>query len=114
MNEIALQFHSLEEQKFNSMNFFIAIRLGHLLSACKRYEAALSCYDSALSIDKKNAHAIYNKGRIFDIMNKKEEALKYYTLTLELQPDYGAAMIAKIGVLEALQNYEQVKINPSL
>lgn len=56
--------------------------LGQILASQKKYDEALAEYDKLIGMKKVNAYwksrSLYNKGNVFNMMGKKEDAVKSY------------------------------------
>jgi tetratricopeptide (TPR) repeat protein len=50
----------------------------------KNYNEALECYNKALDINPRYAEAWYNKGNVYSIMEKYDEASKCFMIALSL------------------------------
>ena len=59
---------------------------GNALSALGRKEEAIACYDRALEIEPRYAHAWNNKGIALSALGRKEEAIACYDRALEIDP----------------------------
>lgn len=69
-------------------------------------DAALSCYDRALSLRPDFIQALGNRGAVLKQMKRYDEALESYDRALALQPDYVEILNNRAGVLHALGRHE--------
>ena len=72
-----------------------------------RNEAALSCYDRALSLRPDFIQALSNRGAVLKQMRRNDEALESYDRALALQPDHVEVLNNRAGVLQELCRYDE-------
>jgi tetratricopeptide (TPR) repeat protein len=65
----------------------VAIAPGDALILLNRREAAMSCFNRALAIDPKNAHALDNRGTLLTGLRRYQEASADYERALAIEPD---------------------------
>jgi tetratricopeptide (TPR) repeat protein len=103
-------------------NFELAqVNKGNTLMAAEKYEEARRCFDKALELNPKNAHAWFSRGTILrKLKAPTEEALKALDAALAIDPKHTGAWNTKGDLLldqkkvdEALECYETViKLQP--
>lgn len=77
--------------------------IGNCYSELDRFEEALQYHDQAISADPRNHKAYVNKGIVFRLQGKYDDAERCYSKALELQPDY-AELHASLGALAVFQD----------
>ena len=65
-------------------------------------DAAISCYDRALSLRPDFIQALSNRGAVLKAMKRYNEALESYDRALALQPDHVEVLNNRAGVLQAI------------
>ena len=70
------------------------------------YPGALRILDKSLKLDPDDAGAWYNKGFVFDSLDRFDEALQCYDRALELDPDYVSAWYSRGIALCALDRFD--------
>ena len=81
LNESQLKF--MLKEKPDSAHLYFA--LGSLYSSHEKWPEAQSAYFSAWSTDNKNADYAYNLAVSLDHLNKRDQALNFYELSLKLK-----------------------------
>ena len=67
----------------------------------------MTCYDEAIKLDPKYAHAWYNKGISLNSLGRYEDALTCYDEAIKLDPKYAIAWNNKGNSLNSLGRYEE-------
>ena len=87
---------------------------GQALMNLQRVEAALECFEEAISIDSSNAEALVKKGAALEKLGRLDESIESYDLAIGVDTGLTMAYLCKGGVFnrmerygEALQCYEQ-------
>ena len=70
------------------------INKGTVLHTLRKYSEAISCYNTALKINKKNTMAIAYKGLSFGEMGDIQLSMKYFKKALSIDNDYELAQIS--------------------
>jgi tetratricopeptide (TPR) repeat protein len=65
------------------------------------------CYNKALEIDQRNVFALLLKGVISSAQNNDAEAIQFYDVILQTNPDYGDAWLLKGLSLYRLARYAE-------
>ena len=84
------------------------LHIGFIYKSCKEYVKAFKCFNKIIANEPKNPHAYYGLGKLFQIMNNKDnEAIQNYNKCVEIDPNYSKAKI-QLGVLFLkTKNYEK-------
>ncbi len=77
--------------------------------AVGRLEAGMHYINQSLEIDPLSPNHVFTKGRLFDLMEKPEEALVYYERTHELNPDFELAYGHKAQILIHLKREAELQ-----
>lgn len=72
----------------------------------KKFSDAIALYDTVLSEDPKNIHAINNKGYALGKLKRHQEAIQCYDVGLKLHPDEKTLLVNKISSLRKTKQYE--------
>jgi tetratricopeptide (TPR) repeat protein len=68
------------------------------------------CYDKAIEIQPGYVDAWFNKGVVFDDLEKYEDAIICYDKAIEIQPGYVDAWLNKGIALSSLKKYDEAII----
>ena len=68
---------------------------GTVLAGLKRWNEAIGCYDSALSLKRDYLGALINRGTALDALKQPQDALASYERALALAPDMPALCTTK-------------------
>ena len=86
---------------------------GVVLSECfdmtrmpERAAEAIRCYDMELEVHPDNEDAVYNKGLILDLINKRSEALECFEKVTQMRPDHAVAHMNKGNILSSMNKYD--------
>ncbi|QQE65086.1 hypothetical protein GFS31_17710 [Leptolyngbya sp. BL0902] len=79
---------------------------GIVLEILGQHEAAISCYDAALTINPNNHEALNNKANTLSNLGYYEAAITTYDAALAIKPDLHEALNNKGIALEKLGQYE--------
>ncbi|MEJ2272868.1 MAG: tetratricopeptide repeat protein, partial [Candidatus Bathyarchaeota archaeon] len=71
---------------------------------------AISCYDSAIKLDKKCAMALAYKGLSLGELGHLEDAIKHFKKALDIDKDYDLANISKKLAQEMLKDSKSKKL----
>ena len=82
---------------------------GVALDTQRLYEAAISCYQEAVSHKPDFINALFNMGNSYLSLNKPEEARACYERVIELNPDFVAAHLSLGEVEKNLRNFAQAR-----
>ena len=82
---------------------------GSALHTIENYDSAISCYDSAIKLDKKCAMALAYKGLSLGEIGKLEDAIKHFKKALDIDSDYDLANISKKRAQELLKESKSKK-----
>ena len=82
--------------------------LGNIYARCEDNEKALKCFLKSLELDKDNVtNSNYNVAVTYDVLGKKEEALKYYLEELKA-PNPFKAVYYNLGILyKDMKKYDE-------
>ena len=83
---------------------------GTALHGLGKFDDAISCYDRALSLDKKCAMALAYKGLSFGEQGLINDALDCFKKALDIDKDYDMAQISKDIAEKLLQESNQDSI----
>jgi tetratricopeptide (TPR) repeat protein len=100
--QICLKILSADPSSAATLNLLAVIH-----TSIGRYDAALSCYDRALSLRPDFVQALSNRGAVLKAMKRYREALESFDRALELQPDYVEVLNNRAGVLQELGRYDE-------
>jgi len=78
---------------------------GVALDAQCSYEAAIACYQEALSCNPVSINAMFNMGNTYVSLNKLEEARACYERVIELNPNFVAAHLCLGEAAKTLQDF---------
>ncbi|WYL97507.1 MAG: tetratricopeptide repeat protein [Gloeotrichia echinulata IR180] len=96
-----------EQHQTESHKARLLLELGKLLHSAKEYEAAIACYDKALSIKPDYHQAWYNRGNALGNLGRHEEAIACYDKALSIKPDDYYAWILRGYALYNLERNEE-------
>jgi tetratricopeptide (TPR) repeat protein len=77
----------------------VAFRLGH-------GEEALAFLQHALALNPKNAHAIRMVGRVLEWTRRNDDAIKYYSMALDVDPHEADARLFRSQVYQRERRYD--------
>lgn len=77
----------------------VAFRLGHP-------EEALAFLERGLALNPKNAHAIRMIGGVLDWARRNDDAIKYYTMALDVDPHEADALLFRSRVYQRKRQYD--------
>jgi hypothetical protein len=94
---------------------------GNLLQALKKYDEALACYDSAISLHPNYYEAYTNKANALKELKRLDEALSHYKQSISINPIYSSAWsgmgwtfhIIKLDNKAEYCLLEAIKLDPS-
>ena len=95
---------SSEEEKRESSAFFLR---GNAKWKEKEYHEAIKWYSEAIEIRPDFSDAYYNRGLVYQILEKNDEALADFTKATELDVKFAPALFKKAEMLQTLQQSEQ-------
>ena len=72
----------------------------------ERAAEAIRCYDMELEAYPDNEDAVYNKGLVLDLINKRSEALECFDKVIQMRPDRAAAHMNKGNILSSMNRYD--------
>ena len=72
----------------------------------ERAAEAIRCYDMELEAYPDNEDAVYNKGLVLDLINKRSEALECFDKVIQMRPDRAAAHMNKGNILSSMNKYD--------
>ena len=72
----------------------------------ERAAEAIRCYDMELEAYPGNEDAVYNKGLVLDLINKRSEALECFDKVIRMRPDRAAAHMNKGNILSSMNKYD--------
>ncbi|MBP3367070.1 MAG: tetratricopeptide repeat protein [Treponema sp.] len=101
----------------NYRNYY---QLGRVLAMQKKYDASLSAFKRAVSLNGNFAPAHYNSGFVYEQLGKKQEALASYKNACRIDPSHERAYMGAGHVSFENKNYDEavrfyssaLKINP--
>ncbi len=109
IQDLLAEQHQTESHKARLLR-----ELGRLLDSANEYEAAIACYDKALSIQpdyhqawNNRGNALRNLGRYEEALTNFCEAIASYDKALSIQPDYHYAWNNRGNALRNLGRYEE-------
>jgi tetratricopeptide (TPR) repeat protein len=86
---------------------------GDALVDQKKYEEALSDFNTALSINPKYSMALYNRGNIYEKEKKYEEALADYNAAIRYRPDFDKAFNNRGTIYKLINRYDEAVVDYS-
>ncbi|MHA8093784.1 tetratricopeptide repeat protein [Aquirufa lenticrescens] len=99
--------NSSEEEKRESSAFFLR---GNGKWKEKEYHEAIKWYSEAIEKRPDFSDAYYNRGLVFQILEKNEEALADFSKATELDSKFAPALFKKAEMLQILQQSDQAVI----
>jgi tetratricopeptide (TPR) repeat protein len=95
--QLCLKILSADPDSAATLNLLAVIH-----TSLGKNDAALSCYDRALSLRPDFIQALSNRGAVLKQMKRYNEALESYDRAIMLQPDHVEVLNNRAGVLQAL------------
>lgn len=100
---VAKSIEAYKKMKADTANYYVdwlaMDQLAGQLSALKRYEEALLLYEHNAAEFPTRDYAIFNLASTYQVLGRKEEAIKWFKRVLELNPNYQEAR-SKLKELE--------------
>jgi len=93
--------------RINPKNPALFIRKAFAHQGLQQHDAALSCFDCALTIQPDAMDTWFSRGLLLQNMGRHADALRSYDRTLAIQPDYAEALSNRGGILLALNRCEE-------
>jgi tetratricopeptide (TPR) repeat protein len=100
--QLCLKIMSADPDSAPTLNLLAIIN-----SARGSNDAALACYDRALSLRPDFIEALNNRGAVLKAMKRFDEALQSYDRALILQPDHAEVLNNRAGVLHDMKRYDE-------
>jgi tetratricopeptide (TPR) repeat protein len=100
--QLCLKILSADPDSAATLNLLAVIH-----TSLGRNDAALSCYDRALSLQPDFIQALSNRGAVLKQMKRYTEALESYDRAIVLQPEHVEVLNNRAGVLQELGRYHE-------
>ena len=96
--------NSSEDEKRESSDFFLR---GNAKWKEKEYHEAVKWYTEAIAKRPDFSDAYYNRGLVYQILEKNDEALADFTKAAELDTKFAPALFKKAEMLQTLQRFDE-------
>jgi tetratricopeptide (TPR) repeat protein len=100
--------NSSEEEKRESSAFFLR---GNAKWKEKEYHEAIKWYSEAIVKRADFSDAYYNRGLVYQILEKNDEALADFSKAIELDPKFAPALFKKAQMLQTLARFDEALTN---
>ncbi|KAG8201524.1 hypothetical protein JTE90_011199 [Oedothorax gibbosus] len=89
--------------------FLLAVHVIKTIRRNEDWQSEYTLYNSALSVNQRNAKLFNNMGRVLESMDKHQDALNHYTEAMRIQPDDVRGYLNTGRVLTHLRRYEEAE-----
>lgn len=96
--------NSSEEEKRESSAFFLR---GNAKWKEKEYHEAIKWYTEAITIRPDFSDAYYNRGLVYQLLEKNEEALADFNKASDLDAKFAPALFKKAEMLQTLERFDE-------
>jgi tetratricopeptide (TPR) repeat protein len=100
--QICLKILSADPDSAATLNLLAVVHTSQ-----RRYEAALSCYDRALTLQPDFVQALSNRGAVLKNIGRYDEALESFDRALGAHPDHVEVLNNRAGLLQELGRHEE-------